>query len=145
MDLRDQVAEALYEPPVGASGMAKLLSSDAHARRVDAVMGVVEARVRELEDDLGEAVGTTGALAARVLELRIRETARDERIAKLEEENQRMRDDLAHAVRFQIGAVEVYEGRFGGWVVCVDRERLDKATDRDAALSRARQIAEEEA
>lgn len=42
------------------------------------------ARVRELEEENGAAVGTAGALRARVLELEMRETARDERIKELE-------------------------------------------------------------
>lgn len=57
MDLRAKITEALYEPPdplVAESAFGGIAHSEATRRanrRADAVMGVVEARVRELEDE----------------------------------------------------------------------------------------------
>lgn len=66
-----------------------------------------------------------------------------DRARVLEEENRRLRGDLDAATRFEVGGVEVYQARFGGWVLCVDRVRVEKADTREDALLRARAIAEE--
>jgi len=51
MSLRGQIAEVLYQRPDYPSGMAEEFARDAATRRADAVLGVVEARVRELEEE----------------------------------------------------------------------------------------------
>lgn len=124
MDLREKVAEALYESPTGPSNMAKLLADDANQRRVNAVMTVVSAHM--------------DTMAAVVEQQR--------------QEIEKLRADLSAATRFDFGnGTTVTLAPSGdGWRTSWpdpdapgDPARFhpmtEDYTDRDAALERARE------
>lgn len=170
MDLRAKITEALLAREVPEELQSRLAPGELRAQKAEAVMGVVEGEITHWRTEAADAkriMDRRGELVARMKELEAEhggqkcvrraeiydqvcgqmheeaETAKA-RVRELEDENQRMRDDLEAATRFEIGAAEVYRTRFGVWAVCVDRERLEKTKTRDAALSRARDIAKED-
>lgn len=149
MDLREKIAEALYEPPTGASGMSKLLAEDAHERRVTAVMEVVEGEVErshtlllmvghvraELADYFEEeSTDTTEGYVARILA----------RVRELEDENQRMRDDIASRIVEEERSVQeqITKEPLNSWLAGV---LFGLQRSRDIVTFPAREIAEEEA
>lgn len=140
MDLREKIAEILYQRPEYPSGMAEKLARDAAQRRADAVMGVVE------ED----AVKRRAYTERRVELARKAEAAKWEtRVRELEEEIKQLRrtvpdpDDLAVVLKLTDTHAHKTSRLWGP-----DGRSCDKCTARfrvNAALSRAREIAEEEA
>lgn len=159
MDLRAKITDAVY-------GHAR--ADD----QINAVMGVIEAEqrharadslfwaARQLRDTPVTCTALTGPYwygqgwkeaADHLMDLaewdhsdgEAERTQLADRARVLKEENQRLRGDLDAATRFEVGGVEVYQARFGGWVLCVDRGRVEKVDTREAALLRARAIAEE--
>lgn len=83
------------------------------------------------------------AACERIAELLDEMTQQRHRVRELEEENTRLKDDLEDATRFQIGNTEIFPNITGTWTLCVDRDRVEKADTRDAALARARKLKEE--
>ncbi len=147
MDLREKIAEVLYEPPTGASGMSKLLAEDAHDRRVNAVMGVVEAETKKLREENSrlralEAASRTIRVLSAEKDQKIIE--RGKRVRALEDENQRMRDDLASRIVEEERSVQeqITKEPLNSWLAGV---LFGLQRGRDIVTSRAREIAEEAA
>ncbi|MEU5853911.1 hypothetical protein ABZ799_01165 [Nocardiopsis dassonvillei] len=162
MDLREKIAEVLYEAPASDGALAKIACDVAlrrAQRRADAVMGVVEedAEKRRAYTELRVELARKAEAAiweTRVWELED-EGARDDqiirdlnatimrhnaRIAALEDENQRMRAKLS-----AIGLVKTWTNEDGKSFIFTDDLLIATGDITPDALSRAREIAEEKA
>lgn len=108
-------------------------------------------RARGLEAELGAAVGTAEALRVRVLELRTREEARDERIKELEDENILLRRQLNTALGKRPGTWDTWDEHVARKEATPTEPRpkphltLEQARRQAAAeIARVRDIAKEE-
>lgn len=160
MNLREKIAEIIS----AADGRYEHADSDTIA---DAVMGVVEEDAVKRRAYTERRVEMARKAEAAIWERRIREQKEEgdaiiaeeqARVRELEDENQRMRDDLEASTVFRVGDVQVHKvtgsqatGSPGKWHVAISpaspRWVPSVSYDEDdvhTALSRARQIAEEE-
>jgi len=146
MDLRDQIAEVLYETPdqlVAESAFGGIVRSEARrkaAQRTDAVMGVVQAHVWELEEE-------NEKLRRDILHWRTEATDAKRIMDRRGELVKQLKGDLSHATTFVFGdGLESFAEvvREDSWTVR-SWERTERHDDQAEALSRAREIAGEEA
>ncbi|WP_174545585.1 hypothetical protein [Nocardiopsis dassonvillei] len=105
MDLREKIAEVLYEAPASDGALAKIACDVAlrrAQRRADAVMGVVEEEIRRQHQDAKcVPYGAYQRVCGLLTRAEAETGAANARVRELEDENQRMRDGLAQAVKMR--------------------------------------------
>lgn len=142
MDLREQITDAVYDHPRADDQINAVMGVvSAHMDTMAATIEQQRQRITELEQEAGAAIGTAGALQARVLELEIRERARDERIKELEADLEQQRDSIAARIVAEEQGVqqEITKEPLNSWLAGV-LFGLQRARDiTPDALERARE------